>query len=92
MSTRREELTRSEPAEEAQVSSQGGERRQTDETSGKGKGRGNGGKGEHGSKGGLGSTGTQEAQLNTMMMNGADEDELEEKEQEEECDGWECTH
>ena len=50
------------------------------------------GKGEHGSKGGLGSKGTQEAQQNTRMMKGADEDELEEKEHEEECDCWDCTH
>ena len=36
------------------------DRRQTDETSGKGKGKGNGGKGEHRGKGGFGSKGTVE--------------------------------
>ena len=38
----------------------GGESRQTDETRVKGKGKGNGGKGEHGSKGGLGGKGERE--------------------------------
>ena len=54
----------------------GGESRQTDETREKGKGKGNGGKGEHGSKGGLGSKGTNEAQQSTRMIKGADEGEL----------------
>ena len=39
--------------------------RQTDETRVKGKGKGNGGKGKHGSKAGLGSKGTNEAQQST---------------------------
>ena len=45
-----------------------GESRQTDETRGKGKGKGNGGKGKHGSKGGLGSKGTNKPQQSTRMM------------------------
>ena len=43
----------------------GGERRQTDETSGKGKGKGNGGKGRHGGKGGVGSRGARQAARQT---------------------------
>ena len=61
----------------------GDERCQANETCGKGKGKGNGGKGEHGNKGSIGSKGTQEAQQNTKMMKGAYEDAEEEKEHEE---------
>ena len=50
-----------------------------DETIGKGKGQGNGGKGEHGSKGG---------RQNARMMKGVDQEE-EEEEHEEQCDCWE---
>ena len=58
----------------------GGRRELSDRRArGKGKGKGNGGKGEHGSKGGLGSKGTNEAQQSTKMIKGTDEDELEEK-------------
>ena len=55
-----------------------------DETIGKGKGQGNGGKGEHGSKGGRMA---KEGRQNARMMKGVDQEE-EEEEHEEQCDGW----
>ena len=48
----------------------GGDECRTDESSRKGKGKGNGGKGEHGSKGGAGSKGTR--QVENLVM---DEDQ-----------------
>ena len=44
----------------------GDERHWADESSRKGKGKGNGGKGEHGSKGGVGSKGTQQVENSVM--------------------------
>ena len=55
----------------------GGDACRTDESSRKGKGKGNGGKGEHGSKGGVGSKGTQ--QVENLAM---DEDEEADEENE----------
>ena len=52
----------------------GDERRQANETSGKGKGKGYEGKGEHGSKGGFGSKGAQQT---TKMPRDDEEDERE---------------
>ena len=50
----------------------GDERNWADESNRKGKGKGNGGKGEHGSKGGAGSKGTQ--QVENLTMDGDQED------------------
>ena len=50
----------------------GDERNWADESNRKGKGKGNGGKGEHGGKGGAGSKGTQ--QVENLVMDGDQED------------------
>ena len=55
----------------------GVERHLTEETSGKGKGQGNGGKGEHGGKGGLGGKRAQwdeESEVNKGMDEGVRQD------------------
>ena len=53
--------------------SEGKDRHWADETTRKGKGKGNGGKGEHGGKGGAGSKGTQKVE--NLAMDGDQEDE-----------------
>ena len=78
---RKKEIAGKDPknAEEVRVSSTGVDGcDELDETRGKGKGNGNGGKGEHGSKGGLGSKGFQQS---VEMMKGEEEQGADEEDE-----------